>query len=100
MKRFDVNEISTYKPEEHPLGASIPQAGTSEVYRTGTWRTFRPEIDFTKCTQCLFCFIFCPDSSIEVEDARVVGVDLDHCKGCGICAAECPRSAISMVEER
>lgn len=100
MKKFDVREVPTLKPEEHPLGASIPEGGTSELYATGGWRTFRPEIDFSKCTQCLFCFIFCPDSSIRVEDGKVVGVDADHCKGCGICANECPRSAITMVEER
>jgi pyruvate ferredoxin oxidoreductase delta subunit len=34
--------------------------------------------------------VFCPDSAIIVEDAKVKGVDYDHCKGCGICARECP----------
>ena len=44
----------------------------------------------------------CPDSAILVEDAKVVGIDLEHCKGCGICAAECPPKvkAIKMVLER
>jgi len=34
--------------------------------------------------------VYCPDSAIIVEDAKVKGVDYDHCKGCGICARECP----------
>jgi pyruvate ferredoxin oxidoreductase delta subunit len=99
MKKIDVERINSYKPEEHPIGAHIPDAGNSELYETGGWRTFKPVINFEKCIQCLYCFIFCPDSSIKVEDAKVVGVDYDHCKGCGICAAECPKDAIDMIED-
>lgn len=98
MKKIDLKEIQNYAPEDHPLGAHIPEAGNSVYYKTGSWKTFRPEIDFSKCIQCLYCFIYCPDSSIIVNDAKVIGVDYDHCKGCGICAAECPKQAIEMKE--
>ncbi len=84
-----------------PLGALILEAGNAERYPTGDWRTLRPVIDFEKCTHCMVCWFFCPDSSILVSQGKVVGVDVGHCKGCGICAAVCPVKirAISMVEE-
>lgn len=99
MKKIDINMIQTYAPEDHPIGGYISDPGNSEAYLTGSWKTFRPEIDFSKCIQCLYCFIYCPDSSILVRDSKVVGVDYDHCKGCGICAEECPKKAIEMKEE-
>ena len=71
-------------------GGAILEAGNSEEYNTGAWRTFRPIHDAEKCTNCLRCWILCPDGSIQVEDGKVVGINYFHCKGCGICAAECP----------
>jgi pyruvate ferredoxin oxidoreductase delta subunit len=87
--------------KELPIGCVIEKAGNSDEYETGSWRTFRPVLDTEKCTNCLICWIYCPDSSIRVENAKVVGFDLDHCKGCGICAQECPPKvkAISMKLE-
>jgi 2-oxoacid:acceptor oxidoreductase delta subunit (pyruvate/2-ketoisovalerate family) len=87
--------------KELPIGGVIPEGGTSEAYATGGWRTFRPVLDPKKCTNCLICWIFCPDSSIRVVDGKHAGFDLAHCKGCGICAEECPSKikAITMVEE-
>ena len=80
-------------------GGLIQEAGSSVHYETGSWRTLRPVIDWSSCTHCMICWIFCPDSSFLVEEKRLVGVDLDHCKGCGICAEECPKQCIKMVEE-
>jgi len=45
------------------------------------------------------CWIYCPDSSIIVEEAKIKGFDYNHCKGCGICSTQCPVDAIEMVEE-
>ncbi len=56
----------------------------------------QPRVEAGKCTQCLACWIFCPDSAVEVT-AKAIQVKLDHCKGCGICATECPEGAIQMV---
>lgn len=85
--------------EKLPEAATIPEGGTAARYRTGGWRTERPVWDEEKCSQCMICFMFCPDSSIEVSDSKMTGIDLEHCKGCAICARECPRDAIDMVPE-
>jgi pyruvate ferredoxin oxidoreductase delta subunit len=82
-----------------PIGGLILEAGNSETYETGSWRTFRPVRDAEKCVHCLFCWMFCPDMCILVEGGKVKGVNLTFCKGCGICAAECPKDAIEMVKE-
>jgi len=78
---------------------AIAEAGSMGRLYTGSWRTYVPITDLEKCTHCLICWIFCPDSSVRVEDGKKVGTDLEHCKGCGICAAECPVGAIEMKLE-
>lgn len=75
---------------EIPIGGVIEKGGNAHDYETGSWRTFRPIWDADKCIHCLRCWIACPDSSVLLEDGKVVGIDYDHCKGCGICAFECP----------
>jgi pyruvate ferredoxin oxidoreductase delta subunit len=84
-----------------PLGGLINEGGTSKDYITGGWRAERPVWDSQKCIQCLVCWVYCPDSAIQVSDSKVTGVDYDHCKGCGICAQECPPKvkAYTMVPE-
>ena len=86
---------------ELPVGGLILDAGSAERYVTGGWRTFRPILDGGKCTDCMICWFYCPDTAIVVKDGVLQGFDLVHCKGCGICAAVCPpkTSAIVMVEE-
>lgn len=69
-------------------------------YKTGGWRSERPVLDQEKCTNCLQCWINCPDLSIVVEDGEMKGFNLDYCKGCGICASVCPLDAIEMHDER
>ncbi|MDI6785922.1 MAG: 4Fe-4S binding protein [bacterium] len=88
--------------KELPMGGLILEAGSAENYKTGGWRSIKPIHDKDKCINCLNCWIYCPDSSIIVEDGKVVGINYEFCKGCGICAHECPPkvAAISMVEER
>jgi pyruvate ferredoxin oxidoreductase delta subunit len=87
--------------QELPIGVKILEPGNSQEYKTGSWRVNRPVLDIVKCIQCLFCWVFCPDSAILLVDAKVVAIDYDHCKGCGICAHECPEkaNAITMVPE-
>ena len=84
---------------EIPIGGLIIDAGNSVDYETGSWRSSRPVIDMERCSHCMICWIYCPDGSILVENAKLVGIDLAHCKGCGICERECPRKAVTMVEE-
>lgn len=82
-----------------PAAGVIIHPGNAIEYDTGSWRSFRPVWDEEKCSQCLICWILCPDCSIIVEDKKMTGIDYGHCKGCGICAQECPKSAIKMEEE-
>jgi pyruvate ferredoxin oxidoreductase delta subunit len=99
MSKWDVSNINEWKCDDFPRGAVIKEAGNSEDYVTGGWRSERPWRDAETCTQCLLCWINCPDSSITIEDEKVVGFDLEHCKGCGICAQICPVKCISMSPE-
>ncbi|NLZ43233.1 MAG: 4Fe-4S binding protein [Clostridia bacterium] len=87
--------------KELPEGGLITESGNAHQYETGDWRNLRPVHNREKCINCLFCWIYCPDSAIIVKDGKVVGVDYAHCKGCGICARECPDKvkAIEMVDE-
>jgi pyruvate ferredoxin oxidoreductase delta subunit len=98
-KKWDVSDINQWKSDQFPRGAMIPTAGNSAEYVTGGWRSERPYRDDSCCTQCLFCWVFCPDSSVLVKDEKVYDFDYEHCKGCGICAAECPQNCIEMVPE-
>lgn len=84
---------------EIPIGGLILEAGNAEDYLTGGWRTFRPVLDKEKCKNCLLCWMYCPDSSVLLEDEEMAGFYYDHCKGCGICANVCPFEAIQMIEE-
>lgn len=97
--KWDISEIGSWTYKQFPVGAVIPTAGNSTEYVTGGWRSERPWRDDAKCTQCLLCWIVCPDSSINVAGEKVTTFDLDHCKGCGVCAQVCPADAIQMVPE-
>ncbi|HZL03908.1 MAG TPA: 4Fe-4S binding protein [Coriobacteriia bacterium] len=97
--KWDISEMGSWTFKQFPPGAVIPEAGNSDDYVTGGWRSERPWRDDEKCTQCLLCWIVCPDTSIRVEDEKVTTFDLAHCKGCGICAQVCPVDAIEMVPE-
>jgi len=85
-----------------PLGGVITEAGSAELYQTGDWRSQRPVWHADRCTNCMLCWVYCPDASIKVENGKVVGIDYYHCKGCGVCSAECPvkpEKAITMIDE-
>ena len=98
MKKDKEEEKEGKKPP--PLGGVL-KGGSAHEYSTGGWRKLRPVVDLGKCTNCLICWVMCPDSAVVVEGGKMVGFDLEHCKGCGICAAECPDKirAIKMEEE-
>jgi pyruvate ferredoxin oxidoreductase gamma subunit len=77
----------------------VTNTGNSYLRHTGNWRTFRPTIDYSKCTNCMICYAYCPESAMSVgEDGRVT-IDYDNCKGCMICMTECPLRAVSQSRE-
>ncbi len=94
-------KIPKKRAKELAKGGIIPEAGTTRDYYTGDWRTEKPVLDTNKCTSCMLCWIYCPDTAIMVENKKVTGINYFHCKGCGICAYECPDriKAITMVKE-
>ncbi len=75
------------------------EAGNTALRKVANWRSNRPVIERRLCTNCLICWIYCPEPAIYMDNAGNVQIDYDHCKGCGICAEECPRKAIKMVME-
>ncbi|MGI9952414.1 4Fe-4S binding protein [Moorellaceae bacterium AZ2] len=77
----------------------IPNLPTPHLkFRTGSWRTARPVLQAGRCTNCLICWLFCPEGCIR-RGKGYISIDLDYCKGCGICVRECPRQALKLVEE-
>ncbi len=77
----------------------VTQTGNSYVRHTGNWRTFRPTIDYKRCTDCMICYAYCPESAMSVGVDGKVKIDYDNCKGCMICMTECPLRAISQSRE-
>jgi len=77
----------------------VTNTGNSYARHTGNWRTFRPTIDYAKCTNCMICYAYCPESAMSVGEDGRVKIDYDNCKGCMICMTECPLKAVSQSRE-
>jgi 2-oxoacid:acceptor oxidoreductase delta subunit (pyruvate/2-ketoisovalerate family) len=80
-----------------PVPLSLPNYGSMGA--TGDWRTFCPVINKAKCNQCYFCWMYCPEAVIEIDEEGYPKIDLEYCKGCLICVHECPKKAIEQVRE-
>lgn len=81
-------------------GGLIATAKFSRNFKTGTWRTFKPVIDESKCIHCAQCVLNCPENCIDItKDKKRGKVNSDFCKGCGVCAKMCPVGAITMVPD-
>jgi len=78
---------------------AVTQTGNSYLRHTGNWRTFRPTIDYAKCTDCMICYAYCPESAMSVGQDGRVKIDYENCKGCMICMTECPLRAVSQTRE-
>jgi 2-oxoacid:acceptor oxidoreductase delta subunit (pyruvate/2-ketoisovalerate family) len=85
--------------EQLPVGgAVVPDEAQRPL--TGGWRTgLKPEVDLSLCVNCLLCWLYCPDSAVQLDSTTFTGFDLDYCKGCEICAEVCPVDAVTMVPE-
>ncbi len=85
--------------KEVPFAGTVPSPKReNEGMVTGNWRTKRPVLDKDKCTDCLICWISCPDACID-QSTTGLAFNLKYCKGCGICAEVCPSNAITNVPE-
>ena len=89
-------------------GGIIMDAGYAGEFKPGAWRSNVPSFVEVICINCMFCWIYCPDTAIDIdtsgEKTVMKGFHLDHCKGCGICAQHCPpaakgKAAIVMVRD-
>lgn len=80
-----------------PVPLSLPNYGSMGA--TGDWRTFRPVVNKGKCNQCYFCWMYCPEAVIDIDEEGYPTIDLKYCKGCLICVHECPKKAIEQVRE-
>lgn len=94
-KASEINETTRW--QDLTEGLQIYEPGTSRDFETGEWRTQTPVTDKNKCTNCMLCVPYCPDSCITATDGVRNPIDVSHCKGCGICAKACPLGAITMV---
>lgn len=66
--------------------------------QTANWRSMRPAIDAARCTGCLICWKFCPESCVD-HTVKPPVIDMAYCKGCGICVKECPPQCIAFSAE-
>ncbi len=67
------------------------EAGNSLKNFAGSPRSGpKPIFNQENCIHCFFCWVFCPENAIIVEQEEVVGINTDYCKRCGICENECP----------
>ena len=94
-------ESKVLEPRYHEPAVStcaITATGNSVLRHRGQWSNFKPVIDYEKCTKCMICFVYCPDSAFTIDAKGYPLVDYDACKGCDICETECPVKVITLVE--
>jgi 2-oxoacid:acceptor oxidoreductase, delta subunit, pyruvate/2-ketoisovalerate family len=95
MNNKKVITLETTWKETTP-GGTIYDAGNSQTFKTGDWRSKKPKFIADKCKQCGLCVPVCPDNSIPYSNGIRTDFDYDMCKGCGVCAQVCPFAAIEM----
>jgi pyruvate ferredoxin oxidoreductase delta subunit len=98
VKKIKSEEEMTWRDIE--VGAIATEPGSARQYKTGDWRSAKPIYDFSKCTRCGLCAVFCPEGCIRIrENDKYYEADMYYCKGCGICAEECPTKVITMIPQ-
>ena len=88
-------ESVPYPASAQFITPTIRHSASAALRDTGSWRMERPEIAQEKCKRCFLCYLYCPDSAINLDSNNFPHVDYDHCKGCMICYEECPTDAIT-----
>ncbi len=77
----------------------ISQPSPGSIGETGTWRVYKPVINYEKCKACGRCWVFCPETAITLREDGKPSIDYKWCKGCLICAEECKLGAITVEKE-
>lgn len=91
------NKLKKY--HEIPIGGTVISREVEQP-KTGGWRLgLKPEVDLSKCVNCLLCWINCPDTAVLTWESAFYGFDYEYCKGCELCAEVCPTDAIEMIDE-
>ena len=84
---------------KNPRSQDIVSVGNSYAKHTGDWRIFKPSINYDRCTSCMICYAYCPESALTLRPDGKPEIDYDNCKGCLICYRECPPKAITVERE-
>lgn len=58
------------KANEIEEGGIIDKAKSSKNFKTGSWRTFKPVIDESKCIHCMHCVLNCPENCINITKEK------------------------------
>ncbi len=98
IKEFGIFELKYHKPAVSTC--SITAIGNSVLRSRGQWSNYKPIIDYDKCTKCMICYVYCPDSAYTIDSQGYPIVDYDACKGCNICQTECPVKVITLVKRK
>lgn len=108
VQRYDIRtEDSPSHGTVVPIGVitglegseDILLSGNSVLRKTGDWRIYTPSIDYGKCTDCMICYAYCPESAMTISEEGRPVIDMENCKGCLICYRECPTKAITTTRE-
>lgn len=92
-----MSRILRYKYDFEKGVPVMPANASSRKNKTGTWRIWKPIIDYSKCIKCKICFTLCPHGAISWKGKPTI--DYTFCKGCLICADNCPVKAIKVEKE-
>ena len=90
-------DASGFKKSEISKKAST-QPLISYSRNVSDWRIIRPVVDKVKCVGCKRCWVYCPETAIEMKENKAE-INYDYCKGCGICSEECLVGAVKMEKE-
>ncbi len=97
-----VNEQRVVSVRYHEDDTGIPAIyaeGNTVTRKTGSWRLFKPSINYETCVRCNICFVRCPDGCISLDEEGYPIIEYANCKGCLICYEECPAKAIETKRE-
>ena len=83
--------------ESEPIHQIVPPK-EGIAGETSEWRAAKPVLNEEKCTSCNNCWLYCPDTCIDMVDGLPV-IDYTYCKGCMVCVSVCPTKALEEVSE-